>query len=244
MPTEWTLFSVENIAKVCKRHNIAHVINNAYGVQASKCAHIVNEAMRERVDAFIQSTDKNFLVPVGGAIVASSDATLIEKVGRLYAGRASSSPIVDLFITLLSMGQSGWKQHLNNRKEVYNYLLDALYKLAEKHGERVLKTPNNPISIAMTLSNLQGKPTYLGAMLFSRCCSGSRIVAPGPTKEVSGLTFKGYGAHIDNYPYPYMTFAGAIGMSKSDVDLFLSRLDKTLEEYKKKQKTSNEPDME
>jgi len=39
-----------------------------------------------RVDAFVQSTDKNFLVPVGGAVVAGFDKLLIEKIGKLYAG--------------------------------------------------------------------------------------------------------------------------------------------------------------
>jgi len=36
---------------------------------------------------FVQSTDKNFLVPVGGAVVAGFDASLIEKIGKLYPGK-------------------------------------------------------------------------------------------------------------------------------------------------------------
>jgi len=39
-----------------------------------------------RVDVFVQSTDKNFLVPVGGAVIAGFDASLIEKIGKLYPG--------------------------------------------------------------------------------------------------------------------------------------------------------------
>jgi len=39
-----------------------------------------------RVDVFVQSTDKNFMVPVGGAVVAGFDASLIEKIGKLYPG--------------------------------------------------------------------------------------------------------------------------------------------------------------
>ena len=39
-----------------------------------------------RVDVFVQSTDKNFLVPVGGAVVAGFDTSLIEKIGKLYPG--------------------------------------------------------------------------------------------------------------------------------------------------------------
>ena len=48
-------------------------MNNAYGVQSSKCMHILEEAGKReknrRVDAFVQSTDKNLMVPVGGSII-------------------------------------------------------------------------------------------------------------------------------------------------------------------------------
>ena len=40
-----------------------------------------------RVDAFIQSTDKNFLVPVGGAIVAGFDENFIDAVSKTYPGK-------------------------------------------------------------------------------------------------------------------------------------------------------------
>ncbi len=39
-----------------------------------------------RVDAFIQSTDKNFMVPVGGAVVASSSEEFINSVSQMYPG--------------------------------------------------------------------------------------------------------------------------------------------------------------
>ncbi len=39
-----------------------------------------------RVDAFVQSTDKNFMVPVGGAVVASSDEEFINSVSQMYPG--------------------------------------------------------------------------------------------------------------------------------------------------------------
>lgn len=47
---------------------------------------VVQAARIGRVDAFVQSTDKNFLVPVGGAIVASFDPALIEVVSKSYPG--------------------------------------------------------------------------------------------------------------------------------------------------------------
>jgi len=39
-----------------------------------------------RIDVFVQSTDKNFLVPVGGAIIAGFDKTVLDKITRNYPG--------------------------------------------------------------------------------------------------------------------------------------------------------------
>jgi hypothetical protein len=39
-----------------------------------------------RVDAFVQSTDKNFMVPVGGTIIAGFDKLFINKVSQSYPG--------------------------------------------------------------------------------------------------------------------------------------------------------------
>lgn len=64
-----------------------------------------------------------------------------------YAGRASSSPAMDVFITLLSLGVNGYKNLITQRKEMYTYLKEELTKVALKHGERLLETKNNPISL-------------------------------------------------------------------------------------------------
>jgi O-phospho-L-seryl-tRNASec:L-selenocysteinyl-tRNA synthase len=37
---------VPEIAQIAQEHNIMHLVNNAYGLQASKCTHAVNEAIR------------------------------------------------------------------------------------------------------------------------------------------------------------------------------------------------------
>ena len=62
------------MAEICHKLGIPHVVNNAYGVQSTKCMHILEEAGKRekgrRVDAFVQSTDKNLMVPVGGSIIA------------------------------------------------------------------------------------------------------------------------------------------------------------------------------
>lgn len=39
-----------------------------------------------RIDAFVQSTDKNFMVPIGGTIIAGFDEKFIAKVSKCYPG--------------------------------------------------------------------------------------------------------------------------------------------------------------
>ena len=101
--------------------NLPHLVNNAYGLQSSKCCHLINEAIRVgRLDLFVQvncttskasgiwiwtpvevaleseysyliqlfqSSDKNLMVPVGGAIVAGSDQRVVQAVASSYPGR-------------------------------------------------------------------------------------------------------------------------------------------------------------
>ena len=55
-----------------------------------------------------------------------------------------------------------------------------------------------------------------------------RVVARGGCQVISGLTFQGFGAHHDCYPSNYLTAAAAVGMTRSDVDSFIKRLDKVL----------------
>jgi len=72
---------------------------------------------------------------------------LLKLLFGLFAGRASSSPAIDVFITLLSLGINGYKTLVTQRKDMYNYLREELGKLAARHGERLLETKNNPISM-------------------------------------------------------------------------------------------------
>lgn len=104
------------ISKLCKKYDIGHIVNNAYGVQCKKTMSQISAAMSQgRLDAFIQSTDKNFMVPVGGSIVASNNIQFMNRIASTYAGRASITPILDLFITLLSMGVDQWTNLLQQR---------------------------------------------------------------------------------------------------------------------------------
>nr|XP_039254202.1 O-phosphoseryl-tRNA(Sec) selenium transferase-like [Styela clava] len=230
---------LEELAKICKSHDIPHIVNNAYGLQSSKCTHLIQQASRVgRLDAFVQSCDKNLMVPVGGAVIGVMNKNFGDKIAKTYAGRASAAPSLDVLITLLEMGMNKYEALLKERKENYKYLKEELTKVATKHGEVVLETPHNPISMAMSVSqnlvNSQKKDvTELGSMLFTRCVSGTRVVATNATKDIEGYLFQGYGSHCNNYRTAYLTAAAAIGMTKGDVDLFVKRLDKVLTELRK-----------
>lgn len=151
---------VVSIAKLCAASNIPHIINNAYGVQSRViCSSITSASRKGRVDCIVQSTDKNFMVPVGGAILAApknknGTTNPVDKVNELYPGRASASPMLDLLITLLHWGADGWQQQLEAREKLYTYAVEKLTAFAEEQGERVLSTPANPISLALTLRSL------------------------------------------------------------------------------------------
>ena len=61
---------VVGLAVLCERLAVPHIVNNAYGVQSRRVMESIERAARVgRVDAVVQSMDKNFMVPVGGAIV-------------------------------------------------------------------------------------------------------------------------------------------------------------------------------
>ena len=79
---------------------------------------------------------------------------VVQGVGKVYAGRASSSPIVDLFITLLSMGLQGYKKLLSDRTRALETFPQRFAQVAEKYGERLLQCPSNTISFATTLDGL------------------------------------------------------------------------------------------
>eukprot|EP01041_Mallomonas_annulata_P000935 gene935-1814_t len=195
---------IDKISKLCSKYNTAHIINNAYGLQCRYISKLIERAIAiGRVDYIIQSTDKNFMVPVGGAIVASTSKDLIALVAKTYPGRASSSPIIDLFITLLSMGVEGLQRLWKERERLVPLLIDGLHTIAKKYHQRVLICPHNTISIALTLdftsyttattdeshsststststsTSHKQSMTYFGSMLFQRLVSGMRVVDTG-----------------------------------------------------------------
>ena len=178
------------------------------------------------------STDKNFLVPVGGAVVAGNNGDVIDTIGRAYPGRASATPCVDLLATLLGLGRNGWRSLLDEREAQLEGFRSSLEDVARKHGERLLETPHNRISFGVTLSALAAKArrvkdddnavrdrcTKFGSMLFTRCVSGTRVVArETEAKDIAGYSFIGWGASCDDYPVPYFTAACALGASEQEL---------------------------
>jgi O-phospho-L-seryl-tRNASec:L-selenocysteinyl-tRNA synthase len=277
------------IAAVCEELGVPHIVNNAFGVQSTKALQSINDACaRGRVDAFVQSTDKNFMVPVGGAVVVSpkvrrqgrgpqqrpgqqagpgSDAAappqsseakplpcggsgggatggterasdFVALVAKCYPGRASAAPVLDMTITLLSMGRATWTALLTDRKARYARALELLAGVAARHGVEVLDTRRNRVSIVLSLRNARTRLrpgvrdiTEIGARLFSRAVTGVRVVDGVSHKEIDGHDFAAFGAHCDAYPFaPYLTFSCAIGMSDHDLEVGIKRLDAVLAE--------------
>ena len=61
---------VEELSLLAKKYGIFHLVNNAYGVWCSKIANSIKEGTRQgECTVVVQSTDKNFMVPVGGSFV-------------------------------------------------------------------------------------------------------------------------------------------------------------------------------
>ena len=93
------------LAEVLSANGIPHLINNAYGVQSSKCMHLIQESARvggdrAKLNLFVQSTDKNLMVPVGGAIIAGFNKEWVGKVSKTYPGTQLILPFV--IITLMT----------------------------------------------------------------------------------------------------------------------------------------------
>ncbi len=230
---------------------ISHVINHAYGLQCQATNKLLNRACTiGRVDAIICSTDKNFLVPVGGALIISPNSNVIESISTNYPGRASASPMIDLLITLLSMGLDGYKRVLEERRRLIDHFRRRLEAVANLFGERLLVCPRNTVSFGITLDNLirtnnaidahstqlsnedeNNQITKFGSMLFTRCISGTRVVARNESKTISGHTFQGFGSSHDTYPHAYMTAACAMGMTEGEMNEFFVRLERCWKEF-------------
>jgi O-phospho-L-seryl-tRNASec:L-selenocysteinyl-tRNA synthase len=170
---------------------------------------------------------------------------MIQKLGKIYAGRASSAPILDLFITLLSLGLNGYKNLLERRRKLTIKFQEKLSTIAQNQGERILKCPKNTISFGITLDTLAKDlgvnekknaeiTSLFGSMLFTRCVSGTRVVSKNQIKIIAGQEFIGFGSSTDGYPHSYLTAACAIGLSEVEMEEFFVRLEKCFKDFRSK----------
>lgn len=207
--------NVKEIAKIAEELDLFHIINNAYGVQSIEIMRLIRGAIDAgRVDAIIQSTDKNFLTPVGGSIVASPNEDFLEQISKSYPGRASAAPIVQFLAAILAVGINGYRELRKEQESNRKLLGEMLLGLAKKHGERVLDV-YNPIAAAMSLKKRDAKK--IGHHLYTLRVTGPRV-----------LEQTDFGVCCPNYITPYITINAAIGCRKKDVELAVERLDKLL----------------
>ncbi len=209
---------IKEISKFAQQNNLVHIIINAYGVQAPKWMQLIRSGIDAgRVDAIIQSTDKNFLTPVGGAVIASPSKENIKKISQAYAGRASATPIVNFLISMLALGITGYQQLIEEQQQNRKILETKLKEIAEKLNERILDI-YNPVAVALSLKNIKDEQLYaLGGALYNLRVTGPRVYNP---KE------KMFGTCCTNYPTPYIVMNAAIGVTEKDILSAVERFEK------------------
>ncbi|CAH8549472.1 unnamed protein product [Schistosoma turkestanicum] len=277
------------VTKLCIKYGVSHLINNAYGVQSPRCMRMIESAGKLIIEhnnlnksnlntqpidlLYVQSTDKNLMIPVGGAIIAGFCTDLIDSVAKLYPGRASGTPTLDVFATLLYLGNKGWDDLIQCQAVCFKKLHNGLQQLSEKFNLKLLDTTSNPISLALSLENLLPKIlttntatttttstttntdenaekntivennwnketfnqlTQIGANLFTQGCSGIRVVLPASMQrpiQLDAYEFQGFNSHSSTSKIPYLNVAAAIGQKECEINLFLQKLDKSLQHF-------------
>ncbi|MDH4214697.1 MAG: O-phosphoseryl-tRNA(Sec) selenium transferase, partial [Candidatus Thorarchaeota archaeon] len=204
---------VKVIARLCADHDIPLIVNNAYGVQSQDTMAQLRSAIDAgRVDAVVQSSDKNFLSPVGGSIVVSPKPSVIEWTGDTYAGRATAAPVVQTLSALLSLGLDRYKDLQKQQLANLAILKQRLQEVAESHGQRVLAV-KNPVAYATTMNGLDVRG--IGARLYNARVTGPRAVEAGD-----------FGSCVDSYPHSYIVMNAAIGVRREDIETATTKLDK------------------
>ncbi len=209
---------IKEISKFSKEKNLVHIIINAYGVQSPEWMKLIRSAIDAgRVDAIIQSTDKNFLTPIGGAVIASPKKEIITKISQTYAGRASATPVVNFLISMLSLGINGYQKLLQEQQQNRKILEEKLKEIGVNINERVLNI-FNPVAVAISLENLKkNQLSALGGALYNLRVTGPRVYNP---------TEDSFGACCNNYPTPYIVMNAAIGAESKDIINAVERFEK------------------
>jgi O-phospho-L-seryl-tRNASec:L-selenocysteinyl-tRNA synthase len=210
--------NIKEISKFAQKNDLVHIVINAYGVQSPEWMKLIRSAIDAgRVDAIIQSTDKNFLTPVGGAVIASPLKENITKISQAYAGRASATPVVNFLISMLSLGISGYQKLIEEQQKNRKILENKLKRVAEKLNERILDI-YNPVAVALTLNNMREDHLYaLGGALYNLRVTGPRVYNPKANA---------FGTCCNDYPTPYIVMNAAIGAEEKDIVSAVERFEK------------------
>jgi O-phospho-L-seryl-tRNASec:L-selenocysteinyl-tRNA synthase len=200
---------LKEISKFAKENNLVHIIINAYGVQSPEWMKLIRSAIDAgRVDAIIQSTDKNFLTPIGGAVIASPSKNIIERISQAYPGRASATPVVNFLISMLSLGIEGYQKLLEEQQSNRVLLENKLKEVANEIGERVLDV-FNPVAVAISLEKIKKDQLLaLGGALYNLRVTGPRVFDP---------TKGDFGTCCNEYSTPYIVMNAAIGVHSTDI---------------------------
>ncbi len=218
--------NLKEISRLAQDKGLIHIIINAYGVQSPEWMKLIRAAIDAgRVDAIIQSTDKNFLTPIGGALIASPNNESIDKISQAYAGRASATPVVNFLISMLSLGISGYQKLIEEQQQNRKILEEKLSEVAKKINERLLEV-YNPVAVALSLETLKAEQLYaLGGALYNLRVTGPRVYNP---KE------KSFGTCCENYTTPYIVMNAAIGSETKDIISAVERFEKAYKQITQK----------
>lgn len=223
--------SIVQLSKLAAKHQIAHIVNAAYGGTSARACNLLNGAVDAggRIDAVVMSLDKNFMVPVGGAIVFGPRKAMVERIAARYAGRAGMSHVIDLFITLMGLGRKGVSELKKKRLECFEHFKE---KLRGVEGIKMMETDHNDISIAVRLPETAS--SALGSQLFHRNISGARVIeVKNESTVLEGIEFKNFGSHYSNWDggeFCYLNVAAGVGSEHEDIEVFIKKINKLLKQ--------------
>ncbi len=217
---------LKKIAIFAQNNNLIHIINNAYGVQSPEILKLIRRAIDSgRVDAIVQSTDKSFLTPVGGAVITSPYIKIIDSISKAYAGRASANSCLNLMVSLLSMGKERYLDEIKHQKINRILLEEKLTNIALKNNEKIIKSKNQ-ISCAMSLTSLSSENiSKLGGYLYNLRVTGPRVINIKESSFGSCTT-------REELPFSYIVMNAAIGVKKNDILSAIKMLEKAISQIK------------
>ncbi|MBP2143453.1 O-phospho-L-seryl-tRNASec:L-selenocysteinyl-tRNA synthase [Methanococcus voltae] len=207
--------NVEEISKYCLENDIPHIINGAYAIQNHKYLDKLKKALKYRVDAIVSSTDKNLMTPIGGGIIYSKDKNFLKEVSLTYPGRASATPIVNTFVSLLSMGMDKYTYLMKEQVKNKNLLDELLIDLANKTGNKKLNV-DSPIASCIST---QKDPIDVSAKLYNLRVTGPRGIR---TTDHFG------NCYMQDYKYNYVVMNASIGVKETDVINAVDKLSKVI----------------